>query len=212
MLGLDNAQLHQAYIILSVGNRHRAPRPAMDASMCAAMGESTLTAISQPNRLGYWGVLQGGSGYGQSQPNFPPPDGWNDSEGMAYSFFMGGRGFQGGGAIYQAEHVTTNTGLIATTVEDSGEPAYYYGKFQPLAHALVTAFYQGKLGAAGSSPPPPPGDVNPRVGVGNFTQGDQIKQACYPWGWHGARAYNNTNASLKLLQDTSHCDTRGRRQ
>jgi hypothetical protein len=87
-----------------------APELAVVAMMCAAIGESELSAI--PNRGGsnYWGVFQGNKDVFEI----------DDTEGMARCFQKGGKGFQGGGAIKLAhDHPRWSPGLIALTVEGS---------------------------------------------------------------------------------------------
>jgi hypothetical protein len=140
---LDAEQREQAGILLAVCEEHNAPMEAKVAIICAAIGESTLHALTTPNSAGYWGVLQGGSGQHGSAPNFPNP---RDSKGMAESFLLGGKGFQDGGALHLIREGHTDPGYIATEVEKSGEPPEYYGKHSKEAEAIINSG-----GAGGSS-------------------------------------------------------------
>jgi len=142
---LSDVQKENAQILLQVGKNLNAPQVAMEAIICAGMGESSLGAdpsTYQPNSAGYWGVLQGGSGQNGSARNFPDA---HNTVGMARHFFQGGLGFQAGGAIALAHGGETDPGTIATKVEASGEPGSYYGQYQQLAQGLIVLFHDGFL-------------------------------------------------------------------
>jgi hypothetical protein len=143
----DAEQKKMANILL--GACTGAPPIVAVAILCAGIGESTLRNLTTPNPLGYWGVLQGGSGAGRSAPNFPKvPDDQTAKE-MAECFVKGGRGFQGGGAAALARGGKTDPGEIATLVEASGEPPDYYGKYKGEAEGIIKA-YGGNPGGSTS--------------------------------------------------------------
>jgi hypothetical protein len=165
---LNPAQKTQAGILLGECKALNAPLVCQEAIICAAIGESTLTAIQTPNSYGYWGVLQGGSGSHGSAANFPPPNGWNDSVGMAQAFLRGGKGFGNGhsngnagnpasgrGAIALVAAGWTDPGEIATALEDSGRLASYYGKnladAQSIIRAIGTAVVPGGIAGLGGT-------------------------------------------------------------
>jgi hypothetical protein len=147
-VGLDPDQRHNVEILMDVCDEKKAPRLARIAILCAAIGESTLRTITTPNSLGYWGVLQGGSGQKGSAPNFPNTPNAQVTKEMAESFLEGGRGFQAGGALHLISSGISDPGEIATKVEASGEPPNYYGKNKDDAEALITA--SGSEEATGS--------------------------------------------------------------
>jgi cell wall-associated NlpC family hydrolase len=170
---MNPVQRGQAQILLGVAHSLAAGSLASVALICAAIGESTLTNLAQPNSDGFWGVLQAGSGAGISSPNFPPPNGWNDSAGMATAFLQGGRGFGNGapgalhgqGAIAMVRAGITDPGQIAEYCEDSGAAYSFYGQWASEARAIVAAIggNVSKGGIAGgttrpdsSSPMPQP--------------------------------------------------------
>lgn len=152
-------QKTQAQILLGVVNKLQAGQICAEAIICAAIGESTLTALSTPNNAGYWGVLQGGSGASGSSPNFPPPNGWNDSVGMATAFLQGGKGFGNGpgangrGAIALVRAGWTDPGMIADSEEDGGAGPEFYGQHLADAKAIIGAYGGSTLkgGVAGGS-------------------------------------------------------------
>jgi len=99
---MSPAQISQAERLLTVGDSLNAPYKAMLAVICAACGESNIGDNKDtftPNSAGYWGVLQGGSGTKGSSPNFPTIADAHDTEKMGHYFFLGGKGFQAGGAM-----------------------------------------------------------------------------------------------------------------
>ena len=117
-----------------------APPVVAVAIICAAIGESTLRNLTTPNSAGYWGVLQGGSGASGSAPHFPKTPSDQTAKEMAECFVKGGRGFQNGGAAHLARSGKTDPGEIATMVEESGEPADYYGKHKAEAEEIIKAY------------------------------------------------------------------------
>lgn len=142
---LTASQKAQAATLLSVGKALNAPQVALEAVICAALGESALgdnpkTYVNNGAiNGGYWGVLQGSPSY------FPDP---HDTAAFATSFFNGGNGFGNGaaftpggagpsgmGAIYWAQHGVTDPGQIAAIEEDSGSGASYYGSATNVAIA-----------------------------------------------------------------------------
>jgi len=116
------------------------PRATL-AMVVAAIGESTMGGdpnTYRPNSAGYWGVFQGGSGHNGSARNFPDA---HDTEGMAQSFLLGGKGFQQGGAIALAKaNPTMDVGDIATRVEASGKPGAFYGKYADEGRKIIAAW------------------------------------------------------------------------
>lgn len=206
--GLDGDQWAQANILLGVCVHERAPNLAKLAIICAALGESGLRAIPTPNRYGYWGVLQGGSGERGSAANFPPPNGWNDSAGMAWHFLHGGLGFQGGGALAQINQGNGDPGCIATVVEASGETCGYYGANIAQAECIVGAFggqpvsYTPGRGVS-SGPAVPTAQV-----LINAIEADEWS-SWYVYGIAAmyARAYNGYLRSEKAYNDSRSVDT-----
>jgi cell wall-associated NlpC family hydrolase len=160
-------QIDEANALLDVASGLNAGTVAMTALICAAIGESNLGAqpgAYVPNRAGYWGVLQGGSGQKGSAPNFPDP---HDTAGMAHAFLVGGKGFQAGGAIKLARTgvgvQNLEPGAIATMVEASGQPASFYETYLHEAWAIIAAYGGGTLGSqipATANPPKPVNDVS----------------------------------------------------
>lgn len=126
------AQLDQVARSLDVAADLNAPRLAVIAMVCAGIGESDYTPVV--NSLGYGGVFQGqvntGGHYFQV----------NDTEKMARYFLLGGKGFQGGGAIHMVRSGVKDPGVIATTVEASGQPGSFYGVYRNEAEALIEAY------------------------------------------------------------------------
>jgi hypothetical protein len=149
----STAQLQAASILLAEAVALGASSKVMQAIMCAGIQESNLGAepgTYQPNSAGYWGVLQGGSGQKGSAAFWPNP---HDVQGMAHSFLVGGKGFQGGGAIaYSAAHPTASPGAIAWNVERSESgPAPYQAHVRE-ATALVEGYTNSSIKYAGSPP------------------------------------------------------------
>jgi hypothetical protein len=100
---LTQAQLTAANTLLAEGSALGAPTAAMEAIIYAGMGESGLTT----GRAG-GGILQG--------TTFPNP---NDDTAEAKAFFLGGNGYNNGGAIHLA-NIGTPVWKIANMVEDNG--------------------------------------------------------------------------------------------
>lgn len=187
---INKVQAEQANILLGVATQLQAGPIAAWALICAAIGESTLTNLSQDNGAGYWGVLQGGDGQHGSTANFPPPNGWNDSAGMATAFLMGGKGFgnaftgalQGKGVIQAVQAGITDPGTLATSAEDSGEAPNFYGQWLPEAKAIVNAYGANQLGT-GSQASGSPGSVY-LLGDSIFAGGaSEIQSALQANGW-----------------------------
>lgn len=133
----NGEQIRQANILLSVASKHAAGQLATEALLFAAIAESSLGEQSgafEPNEDGFYGVLQGNS------KTWPDP---HDTEGMATSFLLGGKGFQGGGAKALAKTIK-NPVEIAVKVEAPSiwpDNAYAkeggYSEFLPEAKAII---------------------------------------------------------------------------
>lgn len=106
------------------------------ALICAGIGESAMRAISNSGGSNYWGVYQG------SKDEFEK----GDTEAMAHSFMVGGRGFQGGGAIALGKaHPDWTPGHIATVVEGSGQPENFYNVYRDEAEKILKAYGHGDV-------------------------------------------------------------------
>lgn len=118
--------------LLDVSVKLSAPPLAQEALLVAAIGESAVSfqATNGGNGHTYWGVLQGDSQVFKQ----------GDVEGMAISFLSGGRGFNGGGAIKLSADPNQTPGQIATTVEGSGQPANFYGKYLAEADRILQSY------------------------------------------------------------------------
>ena len=134
------AQVAEANTLLGVADDLDAPRVAREALVFAAIAESTLgkAAGTFSAGAGHYGVLMG------SSRTWPDP---HDTAGMARCFLLGGRGFQGGGAIALARTVT-DPETIALRVEapessDSYKRMSSYDTFLPEARAIVDEFGGG---------------------------------------------------------------------
>jgi len=180
-------QIDAANILLDVGTKLNANTVALQAVICAAITESTLgnPGDYSPNSLGYWGVLQGGSGMGQSAPNFPPPNGAHDTVGMATSFFQGGKGFQAGGALHLSQTISS-PGTIASMVEVGNTPAVY-SIAEPEAAKIVQAYGGSKATGVVTSAT---GSVTTTKSVYSFTRGpnedsyDAIQRLASEVAWY----------------------------
>lgn len=141
-------QIALAERILDVATKLDAPELAVEALMCAAIGE---TGISENTGGGtgnaYIGVFQGQRKY------FKP----TDTEEEAHYFLVGGKGYGGGGAIHQANtQPDKHPGLIAADTEVSYPNAqlpnaaaaqHYYGKYLDEAKAIISAYGGGSFGS-----------------------------------------------------------------
>jgi hypothetical protein len=126
-------QKRQAERALLVASDLNAPELAVKAMMCAAIGESALTAVV--NSIGYGGVFQGDVSHKYRYFKV------DDTEAEARCFLKGGKGFQGGGAIALANaHPDWTPGKIATTVEGSGEAPAFYDKYKREAELIIEAY------------------------------------------------------------------------
>lgn len=101
------AQRTVAETLLNVGENLNAPGTALVAIIYAGIWESKLTPLTTPNSDNEVGVLQSSASV------------WNgdDVKGQATSFFKGGKGFQGGGAIALVRSGITNPIQVAVEVE-----------------------------------------------------------------------------------------------
>jgi hypothetical protein len=101
-----------------------APELAVKSMLCAGIGESSWTNVV--NSIGFGGALQGQVSTGK-EDWFRDMDAEKRTAEEAHYFLVGGRGYQGGGAIALANaHPDWSPGKIATTVEGSGaQPSFY---------------------------------------------------------------------------------------
>lgn len=137
---VSRPQLRQVGRSLRVADEVNATKRAVIAMLCAGIGESGFKAIMNLGGSPYGGVFQGDVRGGVFD--------MKDTEGMARSFLLGGKGFQGGGAIALAKaHPTWGPGLIAVTVEGSrsnfssdAEAERHYGQWKSEAQALFEAW------------------------------------------------------------------------
>lgn len=133
-LGLDAAQAAQAARALTVADQVNADTLAVLAMVVAALGESNFRPVPNGKGSGYAGVFQ-------ADPKNIPME---DTEEQARSFLLGGKGFQGGGAMFLAEGDSTLTpGTIATRVEASGEPPSFYDAHRDHAERIIAAWNAG---------------------------------------------------------------------
>lgn len=133
-IGLDPAQTAQAARALTVADQLNANPLAVLAMVCAALGESQFRPVPNGKGSGYAGVFQ-------ADPANIPMD---DTEEQARSFLLGGKGFQGGGAIFMATaDPGISPGTIATLVEASGENPSFYDAHRPQAENIIAAWNSG---------------------------------------------------------------------
>jgi hypothetical protein len=176
-------QLTEAGTILAVANALSANHDLQVASVYASLGECNLcenpktftgngTVTQNGDQQGYWGAFQG------TPTNFPDP---HDTALMAFYWFEGGKGFQGGGAIKCYQGGTTSLPLLASTVEGNGNGAAGYsnsGTLIALAQNIVSA-YNGGTGQAGQNAKSRNSavqDVNGQMIIhGNNAQGFNLK-------------------------------------
>ncbi|ADB50171.1 hypothetical protein [Conexibacter woesei] len=146
---IARSQIAEANTLLSVGAELNAPEVAMVAIAFAGIAESALGAHAGTFSPadGYYGVLQ------SSPKNWPDP---HDTAGMARAFMLGGRGFQGNGAIALARTVSDPVQIAVTVEAPSNWPDNAYARqsgwerYLPEARALVAEFGGGD----GTSMPP----------------------------------------------------------
>lgn len=136
------SQLNQVSRSLDVAAHLNAPKLAVIALLCAGIGESAFRAVV--NDLGYGGVFQGQVETGGHFFNV------DDTEEEAHYFLLGGKGYQGGGAIAMVRAGVKDPGAIANTVEGSGAGARFYNPgltpgvdYSDEAHALLEAYGGG---------------------------------------------------------------------
>lgn len=127
-----DGQLDQVARALDVAADLNAPRLAVIAEVCAGIGESSFVVQMNQQGSAYGGVFQGNVAGGVFNIN--------DTEGMARSFLLGGKGFQAGGAIHLVRSGVKDPGEIATRVEASGQPGNFYGVYRDEAEALIEAY------------------------------------------------------------------------
>lgn len=132
----DSGQRSQIERALDVAHSLDAEDLAALALLCAGTGESAFRAIPNSGGSNYWGVFQG------SKDEFEQ----GDTEAMAHAFLVGGRGFQGGGAIALAKlHPDWTPGHIATVVEASNEPENFYNVWRDEAEQTLKAYGRGDV-------------------------------------------------------------------
>jgi hypothetical protein len=125
--------LHEASSIPSV------PEKAVLEMIMSGIGESSWSPVMNAAGSPYGGVLQGNVRDGTFKID--------DTEGMARCFLLGGKGFQGGGAIALANaHPDWEDGRIATTVEAGGEKPSFYGQYRAQAEKILEAYGGGGFG------------------------------------------------------------------
>ncbi|MCU1500591.1 MAG: hypothetical protein JWM47_4544 [Acidimicrobiales bacterium] len=154
---LTEEQRRTLEIALTVAENLNAGDHATKAMLCSGFGESGWRDIMEGNFVpvakwlanpsgpwaytnGYGGPLQGqvakhGSNW------FGPMTAAKRTEEQAKSFLKGGRGYQGGGAIYLAKaHRDWTPGRIAVTVEGSGVDPAHYDQYSDLAAQVIAAW------------------------------------------------------------------------
>jgi hypothetical protein len=120
--------------------------------MCAAIGESALTAVV--NSIGYGGVFQGDVSHKYRYFKV------DDTEDEARCFLKGGKGFEGGGAIAIARaHPDWSAGHIAYIIEgdlanfhgNTAAAEHFYQQWHDEALKIVEAWKSGDNAGDGSS-------------------------------------------------------------
>jgi hypothetical protein len=139
-VAVDGEQKRQIATAMTVADQLDVTPKVRKAMLVAGIGESDFRAVPNSEGSNYWGVFQGNKNV------------WavGDTEGMARSFFKGGKGYNGGGAI-ALNHASPgiSVGAIATRVEGSGKPPSFYDEFAKEADAIMAAWNSGK-GAGGA--------------------------------------------------------------
>jgi hypothetical protein len=136
-------QIRNIEIVLGVCDDLKAPKLAVQAILCAGIGESQFTPTATAPSTGAKGVFQlMPFWWDQFDGN-----GWSDTAGQAKYFLT--KGFTGkpgteGGAIGMAKRGDYTPGEMATMLEGSGEPGAFYGQFLPEAKAMING--NGGLG------------------------------------------------------------------
>jgi hypothetical protein len=125
-----------------------APELAVLSMVCSGIGESGWKEIMNTAGSGYGGVLQGdvSARYHYFKKTDTVP--------QAHYFMIGGKGYQGGGAIHLANaHPDWGPGLIAVTVEGSrsnfgsdADAERFYGQYVDEAKAIIEAYGGGSFG------------------------------------------------------------------
>jgi hypothetical protein len=131
-VGLSPEEMQQAARALRVGDQVNAGELPMLAMLVAGLGESGFNPVPNAAGSGYCGVFQ-------AHPNNIACD---NTELQARSFFLGGLGFQAGGAIALSK-TEKDPGCIATRVEASGQPCGFYGRFLSQAKRILAAWRAG---------------------------------------------------------------------
>lgn len=133
------AQLKQVERALDVATSLKGGELAMLAELVAGIGESGFNVVKNPKSK-YAGVFQ-------ADPANIPMD---DTEQQARYFLIGGKGFQGGGALALAKGGRLSAGAIATKVEASGEAPSFYDKYLGEAKAILKAYTGESLTGRGT--------------------------------------------------------------
>jgi hypothetical protein len=146
----DADQIRNINIAADVASQLSAPARAILAMHCAAIGESGYRAIMNRAGSGYGGVFQGDV---SANYHYFTKD---ETSRQAHYFLVGGKGYQGGGAIALANaHPTWGPGLIAVTVEGSRSnfssdqaAEDHYGQYRQEAQKIMDAFGGGEGGTS----------------------------------------------------------------
>lgn len=142
----QKANIETALIVAD--EQHATNRVAI-AMLCAGIGESSFVDQMNQAGSGFGGVFQG-------QVAVPGGSNWFAGMGpdertreQAKSFLLGGRGYQGGGAIKLAGNPNMGPGEIALAVEVSGKAPSFYGTWATEAQTILDA-WGAAAGAAGT--------------------------------------------------------------
>lgn len=128
----------------TASNIPNVPEKAVLEMLMAGVGESNFTNVI--NSIGYGGAFQGDVSHKYNY--FADMDAEERTAKEAHYFLLGGKGYQGGGAIKLAnDHPDADDGWIATTVEGSGEAPNFYGKWRREAELMLEAYGGGGFGS-----------------------------------------------------------------
>lgn len=135
-------QRKNVQIALDVADSMNAPTLAVEAMLCAGIGESAFRGIPNQGGSNYTGVFQGSKNLFKA----------SDTTREAHYFLRGGKGFNGGGAIHLAKaNPHMGAGEIALRVEGSGKSPSFYGIYLPEARAIMRAYKPGFSSSGGRS-------------------------------------------------------------
>lgn len=148
----DNHQLRNLAIALTVADAEGAVGKARIALIVDGIGESSFRAVPNAGGSPYGGVFQGQI---RATGNGPAQFSLNDTEQQAHYFLRGGKGYQGGGAMYLARHHPDWTpghisfvvgGDISNFGYDEAKAAAFYDQWRNEADAILTAWSPGDTG------------------------------------------------------------------